>query len=130
MQNRLSAGRAPVVLVVDDDRDMRIFAATVLSSHGYVVRQAADGVGAIEQLRDALPDLILLDLDMPVMDGRAFCAALGQLGDERLASVPVLVVSGATDPELEAVGLGAAGALQKPVDVRRLLAAVSRVLAA
>ena len=87
---------------------------------------ATDGNDALRTLRAAteLPRLILLDLMMPVMDGWAFRAA--QLADERLATIPVVILSAATDVRRHAAQLHADDYLVKPLDVPLLLDAVER----
>ena len=72
-----SAPRAPrgLVLIVDDEPDIRAFLEMALTDEGYAVLHAANGEEALDALRAHRPDVILLDLFMPVMDGRTFVAA-------------------------------------------------------
>jgi len=81
------------VLVVDDDADTRAALARTLASEGCRVAEAADGRAALEALEPATPDLILLDLVMPGMDGFEFLDALR--AEPRFAGVPVIVVTAA-----------------------------------
>ena len=83
------AGRQ--VLVVDDDPDIRAFGAELLADEGYAVRTAANGRDALAALASWRPDVILLDLMMPVMDGWTFLAA--QQHDLELGHIPVIVMS-------------------------------------
>ena len=103
------------VLVVDDDPDIRETLRFVLEDAGYPVYTAENGREALEVLADAqpLPGLILLDLMMPVMNGWQLRMEL--LKDQRLARIPVVVISGAANVESEARALGAAGYLAKPI---------------
>src|ERR687888_179468 len=80
------------VLVVDDDRDLRELLGAVLSSAGYEVLMAENGAAALSVLRTALPDLIILDLMMPVMNGWQFREAQCALPD--YARIPVVCLSG------------------------------------
>jgi CheY-like chemotaxis protein len=101
------------LLVVDDDALMRELISLLLQGEGYQVREAADGQEALDQLRQGpVPDCILLDLGMPRMDGRQFLSR--QRHDPRLASIPVLLVSGQPHLAEQAAFLGVADYLQKP----------------
>ena len=111
------------ILVVDDDLDIRETLAEAMVLGGYLVSAAADGKVALEQARLNRPDLILLDLMMPVMSGWDFLKA--RRGEPPLASIPVVVVTAAFDREVE----GAVEVLQKPFDLARLLKIVARLCA-
>ena len=106
------------VLVVDDDRHVREALTVTLRSLGFEVATAADGYGALELLRVEQPNVVLLDLEMPKMNGWQFRAQ--QLRDNRIASVPVVILSGRGDAARQARALGVAGGLQKPVDLDEL----------
>jgi CheY-like chemotaxis protein len=110
------------VLVVDDDADVRTAIAEVLSVEGFSVTEAADGFEGLRRAREEHPDVILLDLLMPRMDGYGFRAE--QRADAALADIPVVVISGAD--ESKAGELGAAAFLHKPFDLRVLVDAVGR----
>jgi CheY-like chemotaxis protein len=113
------------VLVVDDDEAVREAMTAVLETEGFHTAGAADGQEAIELLRRGLrPCLILLDLMMPRLDGESFRRL--QLGDARLAHVPVIVFSARPDAEQVARAVGAIGALSKPFDIEDALQAVER----
>lgn len=103
------------ILVVEDEADVREAVAALLDVGGYAVLQAADGDEALRRLRSGVVRvvLILLDLQMPRMDGRAFRAA--QLCDPDLATIPVVIMSGAADGAVAAAQLGVRVYLQKPV---------------
>jgi CheY-like chemotaxis protein len=108
------------VLVIDDDFVTQETVSTLLASYGYRVAAACNGKDAITRLNCyEKPDLILLDLKMPVMDGCRFCETRQQ--DKVLASIPVVIVSGLPDVAKQAAALGAAGYLQKPIDITVLL---------
>jgi CheY-like chemotaxis protein len=106
-----------IVLVVDDDVEIRDTLAQLLQQEGYTVLRAANGVQALEQLRRGHPDVMLLDLMMPTMSGWEVLEELDESGE--LGSIPVIVVSAMTAP-------GARACLQKPVNLDELLSVVSR----
>jgi CheY-like chemotaxis protein len=120
---RTAAPEPRRVLIVDDDADVRTALGEILSSEGFAVSEAADGFEGLRRAREERPDVILLDLVMPGMDGFEFRAA--QRTDPRLAAVPVVVISACDRPE-PAGGFDAAAYLHKPCDVRVLLEAVGR----
>jgi CheY-like chemotaxis protein len=115
----------PRVLIVEDEDTISQVVADALTLEGYEVRRASNGREALKLLRDWLPRLILLDLMMPVMDGRAFRAAQRQLAGDA-ANVPVIVLSGAREVRARADELGAVEALSKPFDLNQVIAAVGR----
>jgi CheY-like chemotaxis protein len=111
------------ILLVEDSFSTRELLSTILGCHGYMVATAANGAEALEKLRSQpAPDVILLDVVMPVMDGWTLAEMIGR--DERLAGIPVVVISGAVDAECVAKKLEDARFLQKPVDTADLLQAV------
>ena len=122
-----SKGRPKRILVIEDDEPIRAALAMLLDEEGYQVSTADDGEDAFDRLEantDALPDLILLDLRMPVMDGWEFRAA--QRRNSRLATIPVVVVS--ADGSAHAAAISAEAFLRKPLDTGTLLATIARVL--
>jgi CheY-like chemotaxis protein len=107
------------VLIVDDDFEFRYAIADALRSLGWEVRGAADGSDALGTLREWRPDVIMLDLILPIMDGWTF-----RLEAERqhaLEGIPIVVTSGAADVRQEADKLKAAAALAKPFDLDELV---------
>lgn len=108
------------VLIVDDESDIRQAVAEVLAEEGHQVVAAGDGEEALAQIRAFHPELVLLDLMMPVMNGWEFRAA--QKGDPDISEIPVVILSamgreGAIDAD---------GYIQKPFDLEVLLSAVRR----
>ena len=122
--NRLAA----LVLIVDDHTDLRKVTASVLSCNGYEVIEAPDGRDAIQSLCHHAPDLVILDLNMPVMDGWQFRAEQQRLPDGHLSAIPVLLLSGAENANDHAAKLKAVGFVKKPFNPVELLAAVERAL--
>lgn len=119
---------APVVLVVDDDPYVRRLIETLLTAGGYHVILAADGKDAIQLLRHRCPDLIVLDLNMPVMDGWAFRTEQRDLPDQKRATVPVLLMTGEDNATAFADTLQAVGVIKKPFDPLALLDAISAAM--
>ncbi len=114
------------VLVVDDDALIRDTLATALTDEGYAVRVAPDGRAALQTLQEWLPDLIVLDLMMPVMDGHAFRVAQRDL--DSASHIPVIVLSATHNVQARAAALGASAVLPKPFDLAILLDEVERAL--
>jgi len=85
------AKRTPLVMVVDDSITMRRVTARILEHHGLEVITARDGVDAVDQLFERVPDLMLLDIEMPRMDG--FELAAHVRGDTRLSHVPLMMIT-------------------------------------
>lgn len=113
------------ILVVEDEPMIRRLFADVLADEGFEVRLACDGLEALEAVGERCPDLVLLDLQMPRLDGLAFLEVLDKAC---LREFPVIIVSGngrarEAAPMVEAV-------LQKPVDLDVLLQCVARLLRA
>jgi CheY-like chemotaxis protein len=113
------------VLVVEDEDTIGQVLTETLADEGYEVRRAQNGYEALTVLQTWLPQLILLDLMMPVMDGWAFRAAQQQLAG-RAADVPVIVLSAAREATFRTVELGVAEALSKPFELTQIVEAVER----
>lgn len=117
------------VLVVDDQEDERRIQQAFLSHRGFRVAEAADGVAALERAFADPPDLVLLDVAMPRMDGFEVCRTLRE--DPRTSDVAILLLTASVVGELEerARAAGADGILTKPIDPHEVAAAVERLLA-
>jgi CheY-like chemotaxis protein len=111
------------VLIVDDDKDIRDTIQELLQDEGYSVATAENGAAALDRLRHVRPQLILLDLTMPVMDGITFREE--QLNDDALAAIPTIVMSARTDPGKDAGPLLVRACLCKPLDLDELLMLVA-----
>ena len=108
------------VLVVDDERDIRSAVAEMLELEGYEVDEAANGADALEQVERHPPDVILLDMRMPILDGWGFAAELRRRGKQ----IPIVVMTAARDAARWADEIAANGALDKPFGFEDLMRAV------
>lgn len=117
----VAAPHLPTVMVVDDSLTVRKITSRLLLREGYQVVVAKDGVDALEQLIDALPDVILSDIEMPRMDGFDFVRNLR--ADERLRDIPVVMITSRTADKHRnyALEIGANHYLGKPYDEDELL---------
>jgi diguanylate cyclase (GGDEF)-like protein len=119
---------AATILIADDSATARATTRGQLETHGYCVVEAADGAEAIRVCREERPDMVLLDIEMPTLDGHAVLALLRE--DAELRDTPVVFLSARVKPEDVAQGLrlGAHDYLRKPVDAGELLARVHTAL--
>jgi CheY-like chemotaxis protein len=118
----------PELLFVDDNDELRILTAQFLTKEGFSVREAGDGREALARLSEAVPDLALLDMDMPHLGGLEVLRFMRARAE--LARVPVLILTGATDEESIRAGFeaGATDFLSKPFSTPQLLARVRACL--
>lgn len=116
----------PKVLIVDDEPDILLMLRINLEAEGFQTALAADGETALRRIDDEGPDVMLLDVMMPVMDGWSVLEALSSR--DRGPRVIVLSAKTATRDMIRALDLGAAEYLTKPFDPEGLLATVRRVL--
>ncbi len=112
----------PCVLIVEDDEDIRDFMDVLLRANGYETMTAANGAIGLEVMGHRRPCVVLLDIQMPVMDGWTFRER--QLASPNLADVPVVAVSAIFDPK-EVRDRLAIPCLSKPVNLDDVLAQVS-----
>src|SRR5581483_4471396 len=116
------------ILVVDDDPDVRAGFVEILRSAGWAVRQAGDGPGCLQAVAERLPSLVLLDVQMPGIDG---IETLQRLRERGHTDLPVLLLTGQRlDPESIGSGLvmGAEEYLSKPVAPDELTARIRATL--
>ena len=113
------------ILIVEDDAAIRRLAHDLLADEGYEVATAGTGHEGLAALVDHQPDLVLLDLMMPTMDGTTFAREM----ERTYRAVPIVVLSDSRETFEAADEMGAAGAILKPFDIDDFVATVRRILA-
>jgi putative two-component system response regulator len=121
MTNQIAPVARPNVLVVDDVPANRELLQGHLDDLGYEVREARDGIEALEAVEAEEPDLILLDIDMPRLDGIAVCERLKAHPTRRLIPIVILTASNDRNTRLRGLAAGADDYLSKPFDPKELL---------
>ncbi len=116
------------ILIVDDDRQVSLALSIRLKAAGYDVDVAGDGESGLAKLAAGAPDIVLLDMRMPGIDGLEVMRQMKQ--DPRLADIPVIFVSANAQETAKRAALNAGGQffLEKPFESRALLEAIRRVL--
>ena len=119
----------PLVLIVEDHDDTRSLYKYVLELHGYEVAEANQGEDAIRLAKELHPDLVLMDTNLPEVDG--LTATLRMRQEASLHDLPIIFISGHAQPELRAAALAAGGDdyLVKPTSLHDLEASVEKHLA-
>jgi len=117
--------RWPYILVVDDDRDFRDGLRLALEMKGYQVEEAGNGKEAFDQIQAKPPLLVLLDLQMPVMNGRELLQKLRSVPETK--EIPVVIISG-FGFEWEAELMGAQGYIGKPFEPEELERTIAALL--
>ena len=119
-----TAAEKTTVLIIDNSEAIRMLITVYLRSGGYQVLEATNGQIGLEIAAGKRPDLVILDITMPVMDGFSVCARLQQ--DDELRDIPVLMLSALSDTEskMRAFELGAVDYITKPVSKGELLARI------
>jgi len=113
------------VLVVEDDPDLAALEAELHEEHGHHVEVAYNGREALAAVERVAPDLILLDMKMPVMSGREF---VEEYRRAQPSPAPIVVVTAADDAQVRAAEVGASGWIAKPFDPDALVENVMRLL--
>jgi len=106
------------ILIVEDDDDLRDLLVMMLEEEGFQVQAARHGQEALERVGEQMPDLILLDMKMPVMDGWTFAL---EFGVRHGRSIPIVVMTAAEHAARRAQEIGAAGWVSKPFQYAELL---------
>lgn len=121
---------APTILVVEDNAGIRDAVVSSLEAEGYVVQAAVDGLDALERLRSSpkLPDLILLDMLMPRMNGWELVEALRSDASAPVATIPIVAVT-ATSEKVHKSPAGLEAVLRKPFELTALYSVVRDALA-
>ena len=118
---------AQKILVADDSRTIRALVRRPLAANGYDVILASDGLEAVQLARRENPDLVILDIQMPEMDGYTACQEILALSED-LASVPIIFLTKVKAQHLKTLGNDLGAYLQKPVPDNLLLETVSQLL--
>lgn len=119
---------AKTILTIDDSKAVRDMVAFALEPEGYRVVGAEDGAQGLVQLRKEHPDLVITDLNMPVMDGIEFIKNARAEAD--IGSVPIVMLTTETAPDMKAKGkeAGATGWIDKPFDAAKLCLVARKLL--
>ena len=120
------ASRGQTLLLVEDNEDNRTIYCTVLRHHGYEVIEAQDGVRAVELARSEHPDLILMDISIPKLDGWEATTRLK--ADETTRNIPIIALTAHAleEDRQKATQVGCDGYLAKPVEPRRVVQEVEK----
>jgi excisionase family DNA binding protein len=123
-----SAGAGPVVLIVDDDERLREYVRVNLEMEGYAVREAGNAEEGLSVLEEATPDLVLLDVMMPEVDGWEMLRRVQER--HGVGSIPVIMFSGKTEEQTEgeAAARGAQGFIGKPFNPQQLIDQTKQLL--
>ena len=113
------------VLIVEDDRNISELLQMYLEKEGYAVTTAYDGGQGLSKFRSIKPDLVLLDVMMPVMDGWSVCRAIRAESDKPII---MLTAKGETDDKVNGLRAGADDYITKPFEMREVLARIEAVL--
>ena len=117
----------PKILIVDDEEMVRAVLRRLLEGDGYEIIEAENGGAGVELAKKEDPDVILMDLTMPVMGGLQACRLLKK--DEKTKNIPVLVVTTASDEsKIEAVNAGIDDFVSKPFDAEEISIRVKSML--
>ena len=118
----------PVIMIVDDSITMRKVGERILRRNNYDVLTAKDGLDALENLKDVIPDVMLLDIEMPRMDG--YELAIEMKKDEKYANIPIIMITSRTGEKhrQKAIDLGVDRYLGKPYQEADLLANISELI--
>lgn len=122
-------GNEKTVLIVEDNEDNRIVYSTILRHHGFRVSEALDGEEGISKARKELPDVILMDISIPLIDGWEVTQTLKR--EPATSHIPVIALTAHAMPgdRERALKVGCDGYLAKPCEPRAVLAEVNRLLA-
>jgi DNA-binding response OmpR family regulator len=115
------------LLIVDDDRDMAELLGEALAHHGHQVRFAHDGMDGLRELATRWPDAVLLDVEMPLLDGPQMAWQMF-VRDRGLETIPIILLSGVVDLERVAARVGTPYFLAKPYALGAVRALCDRAL--
>lgn len=116
------------ILTVDDSASMRAMVQFTLEGEGYHVTEALNGEDALQKAQTANFDLIISDINMPVMDGIEFVRTMRTLAEYRFTPILMLTTESGVDRKQAGKSAGATGWIVKPFDPQKLIAVVNKVL--
>lgn len=119
-----------VVLIVDDDESIIDLVRACLRQRACEIHEAFDGKSGVQRARDTRPDLVILDIMMPVMHGFEACQELRSIPELKGTKILVLTAKGYESDRRSCMNLGADDYLVKPIDPAKLLEAIDRLLGA
>ncbi len=116
------------ILIIDDEESIRILLSRILRAEGYAVRQAANGAEGVKMLREKMPDLLITDLQMPVLDGVGVIKTVR--ADLKIWNVPIVILTAVNNAASQALAqkIGVDDYLVKPFDEEALLARIAALL--
>lgn len=116
------------VLIIDDSKAVRDMIAFTLQPHGFAIHQAENGRAGLDKLPVVSPNLVITDLNMPVMNGLEFIANARKT--PKGAGIPIIMLTTESAPEMKARGkaAGATGWMDKPFDANKLVAVTRKLL--
>ncbi|MBI4379659.1 MAG: response regulator [candidate division NC10 bacterium] len=120
--------KKPVILVVDDNPTNLKLVADVLEFEGHTVMEAVDAEDALERIRQSMPDLILMDIALPGMDGLTLTRRLKSDPATRRIHIVALTAFAMKGDDQKALVAGCDGYITKPIDTRRLPAQVAQII--
>jgi two-component system chemotaxis response regulator CheY len=117
------------ILAIDDSRTMRDMVKMALTEAGFNVSLAEDGQQGLDVLEDMSPDVIITDINMPVLDGFGFIEGARQMDQHRAVPILVLTTETATEMRMRARAAGATGWIVKPFNKENLIRVIHKVAA-
>ena len=116
------------ILIIEDDPSVRALVQKALSAKGFVVEAAEDGLEGLKHLESHSPDLIIVDIMMPRLDGMTFVKAIKKHGDTK--PIPVIFLTAKNDPKtmIEGINVGARFYITKPFQLDELISKVDKAL--
>lgn len=129
--NQIVVGQIPIhILIVDDEQDILDILSYSLRQNGFEVTQATNGLEACRLVGEHRPDLILLDIMMPELNGWEVCRLIRSVEDQRMASIPIIMISalGDKDDITKGLELGANDYLPKPFDMNNIISKANKLV--
>ncbi len=116
------------ILVIEDDPSVRTLLQKSLASRGYAVESVTDGLEGLTKLEKSRPDLMIVDIMMPRLDGMTFVKAIK--GNDKTSPIPVIFLTAKNDPKtmIEGINVGARFYITKPFQLDELIAKVEKAL--